>query len=236
MTSFEESYLIAVEKWILENQEEIEKAAEILGESSDFLLTTVGQVFPLVKYFYVFTAKLLGNPNSYEDTYFTKQFQNVNRKLNEIKENMHEVERITMRSSLNMQMFKYEAQIKFQYKMFMKIFTSESNKKLKIKEFVMMFENADDEQNLNGLYDQVTGNNMSGRAMLDEIVQTEHPSRRAVVEFCAYLKKLFVFGIIALIGYTAIKKGDAGEDMVKKWQTRMEDVEKHMKAAVGESE
>ncbi|KAI1886053.1 hypothetical protein AGOR_G00210070 [Albula goreensis] len=57
-------------------------------------------------------------------------------------------------------------------------------------------------------------------------------SRRAVEEFCARLKKLFVVGIIAVMGHAALKDGTVGEDMAKKWLGRMEDIEKRMKAAV----
>ncbi|XP_047006214.1 uncharacterized protein LOC108256181 isoform X2 [Ictalurus punctatus] len=76
--------------------------------------------------------------------------------------------------------------------------------------------------------------NSSGDAMLDTILATEQRSRRAVEEFCASMKKVFVVGIVALMGYAALKEGTVEEDMVKKWQDRMEEVEKRMKAAVDE--
>ncbi|KAF7692033.1 uncharacterized protein LOC124375460 [Silurus meridionalis] len=239
MASFEESYVIPLEKCILSNQEQIEEVARFLGQICEKVAGIVGNFSPLFKYIFLTSAKFLKDQNSEEEKRLFHHMQQVEQKLNQIYDEFDKMERMEMRSLLNSQYFKYETHIKFQYKMYNKMFTAETNKEQNIKNFITMFENADGEQNLIGLYDQITEKNLSGRAMLDEIVRTEQRSRRAVEEFCSQLKKLFVFGIIALIGYTAVKKGDVEEDMVtykivKQWETRMEDMQMRMKAAVDE--
>ncbi|KAG8009838.1 hypothetical protein GBF38_013888 [Nibea albiflora] len=102
----------------------------------------------------------------------------------------------------------------------------------KMEKFIIQYENTDSDLNLDALYYAVTGENTSGDPILETVVATEQRSRRSVEDFCARLKKLFVMGIIAVMGYSALKQGAVGEEMVKKWQNRMEDVEKRMKAAV----
>ncbi|KAI5611919.1 rapunzel 5 [Silurus asotus] len=237
MASFDESYLIPLEKWFLSNQEEIEAVARFFGETCEILAKDVGNISLLLKYSLLASAKLFKGQNSEQDERLFHHMQQVQQILNQIYDEFDKMERMEMRSFLNIQYFEYEAHLKFQYKMYNKMFTAETNKTQNIAQFITMFENTNGEQNLTDLYDQITGNKLKSNAvrpMLDEILRTEQWSRRAVEKFCAQLKKLFVFGIIALIGYTAIKNGNVREDMVNKWGTRMEEVQNRMKAAVNE--
>ncbi|KAI5092423.1 rapunzel 5 [Silurus meridionalis] len=239
MASFEEFFLKNLEPWILSNQEKIEAAARFFGETCEKVAGTVGNINPLLKFTLLALSKLFKGQNSEEAERLFHHMQQVKQKLNQIYDEFDKMERMEMQSLLKIQYFKYEKNIKSQYNMYNKMFTAETNKEQNIKRFITMFENADGEQNLIDLYDHITGNNLSGRPMLDEIVQNSQQSRRVVEEFCAQLKKLFVFGIIALIGYTAVKKGDVSEDVVTckivmEWQTRMEDMQMRMKAAVDE--
>ncbi|MCI4391200.1 hypothetical protein PGIGA_G00131440 [Pangasianodon gigas] len=224
-----------VAEWILENKDKIEKGVEILGQGCEILANTVGQFHPVLEAVFMVSAELLSNPDGKEAKYLAEQFESVNQKLEKVQVEIKKTELALQRSSLNLQNFKFYTQIINQYEMFKYIFTAKPKfKKLKIDEFLLYFEEYEGDKNLDCLYDAITKENTSGHAMLDTILITEQRSRRAVEEFCSCLKKVFVVGIIALMGYTALKEGTVGEDMVKKWQERMEDVEKRMKAAVDE--
>ncbi|KAF4076105.1 hypothetical protein AMELA_G00226640 [Ameiurus melas] len=224
-----------VEEWVLENKDKIEKGVEIMSQGCEVLAATVGQFHPILEAVFVASAELLSNPEGKEAKYLAEQFERVNQKLEGIQDEIEKIALELQRTSLNKQNFDREAQMISQYEKFQEFVIAKPKFKEKKKEkFLSHFENTDRDVNLDALYNSFIGENTSGDAMLDTILVTEQRSRRAVEEFCARLKKLFVVGIIAVMGYTALKEGTVGEDMVKKWQDRMEDVEKRMKAAVDE--
>ncbi|XP_017564173.2 uncharacterized protein LOC108433850 [Pygocentrus nattereri] len=224
-----------VEEWVLENKGKIEKGVEIMGQGCEILATTVGQFHPILEAVFVASAELLSNPEGKEAKYLAEQFERVNQKLEGIQDEIDKIALELQRTSMNKQNFDREAQMISQYEKFQEFVLAQPKFKEKKKEkFLSHFENTDGDLNIDALYNAVTGENTSGDAMLDTVVTTEQRSRRAVEEFCAQLKKLFLVGIIAVMGHTALKDGAVGEAMVKKWQDRMEDVEKRMKAAVDE--
>lgn len=224
-----------VEEWVLENRDKIEKGVEIMGQGCEVLASTVGQFHPILEAVFVASAEILSNPEGKEARYLTEQFDKVNQKLEGIQDEIGKIALELQRSSLNKQNFDREAQIISQYEKFQDFINAKPKFKEKKKEkFLSHYENTDRDVNLDALYNAVTGENTSGDPMLDTVVTTEERSRRSVEEFCARVKKLFVMGIIAVMGHASLKDGVIGEEMVKKWQDRMEDVEERMKAAVDE--
>ncbi|XP_051577966.1 uncharacterized protein LOC127454654 isoform X1 [Myxocyprinus asiaticus] len=222
-----------VEEWVLENKSKIEKGVEIMGQGCEVLAATVGQFHPILEAVFVASAEILSNPDGKEAKYLSEQFERINQKLEGIQDEIDKIALELQRTSMNKQNFDREAQMISQYEKFQDFVNAKSNFKEKKKEkFLSHYENTNGDLNIDALYNAVTGENISGDAMLDTVVTTEQRSRRAVEEFCARLKKLFVVGIIAVMGHAALKEGAVGEAMVKKWQGRMEDVEKRMKAAV----
>ncbi|KAM9436476.1 uncharacterized protein Hap1MRO34_000890 [Clarias gariepinus] len=227
--------MTGVKEWFEENRDSIEKGMEILGQGCEVLAATVGQFHPILEAVFMVSAELLSNPEGSEAKYLAEQFENVNRNLEKMQGDMKKTELALQRSSLNMENFNFYSQINEQYKMFNYIFTAKPKfKKVKIEEFLEFFDEYEGDKNLECLYNAITKENTSGDAMLDTILLTEQRSRRPVEEFCASMKKVFVIGVIALMGYTALKDGTVGEDLVKEWQVRMEAVEIRMKAAVDE--
>ncbi|XP_056617735.1 uncharacterized protein LOC130432415 [Triplophysa dalaica] len=224
-----------VEEWVLENKGKIEKGVEILGQSFEVLAATVGKLHPILEAVFVASAELLSNPDGKEAKYLTEQFEIINQKLEGIQ---HEIDKIALkmqRTSMNKQNFDSEAQMISQYENFQEFVNAKSNFKEKKKEmFLSHYKNTNGDLNIDALYNAVLGENTSGDPMLYTVVSTEQRSRRAVEEFCARLKKLFVMGIIAVMGHAALKDGAVGGAMVKKWQDRMEEVENRIKAAVDE--
>ncbi|KAG5271697.1 hypothetical protein AALO_G00182970 [Alosa alosa] len=222
-----------VEEWVLENRDKIEKGVEIMGQGCEVLASTVGQFHPILEAVFVASAEILSNPDGKEARYLTEQFEKVNQKLEGIQDEIGKIALELQRSSMNKQNFDREAQIISQYEKFQDFINAKPKFKEKKKEkFISHFENTDRDLNLDALYNAVTGENISGDPMLETVLNTEQRGRRAVEEFCARVKKLFVMGIIAVMGHASLKDGVIGEDMVKKWQDRMEDVENRMKAAV----
>lgn len=223
----------SVADWLLNNRDKIEKGVEIMGQASEVLAATVGQLHPVLEAVFVASAELLSNPDSKEARYLTQQFEMVNQKLEGIQDEVDKLALELQRTSMNKQNFDREAQMISQYEKFQVFVNAKPNyKEKKMEKFISHYESTDMDLNLDALYNSVTGENTSGDPMLETVVNTEQRSRRAVEDFCARLKKLFVVGIIAVMGYAALKEGGVGEEMVKKWQGRMEEVEKRMKAAV----
>ncbi|TWW80020.1 hypothetical protein D4764_10G0010500 [Takifugu flavidus] len=225
----------AVADWLVQNRDKIEKGVEIMGQASEVLAATVGQLHPVLEAVFVASAELLKNPDSKEARYMAQQFENVNQQLEGIQGTIDQIALELQRTSMNKQNFDREAQMVSQYEKFQDFVNAKSKfKEKKMEKFISHYENTEGDLNLDALYNAVVGSNISGDPILETVVTTEQRSRRAVEDFCARLKKLFVVGIIAVMGYAALKEGVVGEEMVKKWQERMEDVEKRMKAAVDE--
>ncbi|RVE63222.1 hypothetical protein OJAV_G00165850 [Oryzias javanicus] len=225
--------MATVADWVVKNRDKIEKGVEIMGQAAEVLASTVGQLHPILEAVFVASAELLSNPEGKEARYLTQQFEMVNQKLEGIQDEIDKIALELQKTSLNKQNFDQEAQMISQYEKFQEFVNAKPKFREKKKEkFLKQYENTDGDLNLEALYYAFTGENMSGDPMLDTVVATEQRSRRAVEDFCARLKKLFVIGIIAVMGYAALTEGNVEEELVKKWQTRMEDVENRMKAAV----
>ncbi|KAM9309595.1 rapunzel 5 [Pholidichthys leucotaenia] len=223
----------AVADWLVLNRDKIEKGVEIMGQASEVLAATVGQLHPVLEAVFVASAELLSNPDSKEARYLTKQFEEVNQKLEGIQDEIDKLALELQRTSMNKQNFDREVQMISQYEKFQDFVNAKPKFKEKKKEkFLSHYENTDSDLNLDALYNAVIGENTAGDPLLETVVMTEQRSRRPVEDFCARLKKLFVVGIIAVMGHAALQGGVVGEEMVKKWQGRMEEVEKRMKAAV----
>ncbi|XP_029360684.1 rapunzel 5 [Echeneis naucrates] len=225
--------MISVAEWLLQNSDKIEKGVEMMGQASEVLAATVGNLHPVLEAVFRATAELLSNPEGQEARYLTKQFELVSQKLEGIQDEIGQIARELQKTSMNKQNFDREAQMLSQYEKFQDFINAKPKfREKKMEKFLSHYEHTDGDLNLDGLYNAVLGQNLSQQPMLDTVVATEQRSRRPVEDFCARLKKLFVVGIIAVMGHAALKEGAVGEEMVKKWQVQMEEVEKRMKAAV----
>ncbi|XP_061802985.1 rapunzel 5 [Nerophis lumbriciformis] len=223
----------SVANWLVENRDKIEKGVDIMGQAAEVLAATVGQIHPILEAVFMASAEILNNPESKEAIYLTKKIEEVNEKVLGIQNEIDKIALELQRTSMNKQNFDREAQMLGQYEKFQEFLNAKPDWKVKKKEkFLKYYENTDGDLNLDALYNAVMGENTSGDPMLDTVVATEQRSRRAVEEFCASLKKLFVVGLIAIMGYAALKEGAVERDLMTKWQTRMEAVEKRMKTAV----
>lgn len=225
----------SVEEWVVKNRDKIEKGVEFMGQAAEVLASTVGQLHPILEAVFVASAELLGNPDSKEARYLTQQFVLVNQQLERVQNEVDTIALELIKASMNKQNHEREAQINSQYEKFQEFINAKPKfKEKKMEKFLSHYDYTDGDLNMDGLYNAVTGENISGDPMLEMVLIIEKRSRRAVEYFCVHLKKLFVMGIIAIMGYAALKDGVVGEEIVKKWKDRMEEVEKRMKAAVDE--
>ena len=219
--------------WLLKNKDAFERAVAMMGKGCEVLASTVGQLHPILEAVFMTSAEILGNPEGKEARYLTEQFEQVNRKLELLQAEQEQIARERVRSSMNKQSFDREAQMLSQYEKFQEFINAKPKFKAKKKEkFLSHYENTDGDLNLDALYHAVIGDNSTWKPMLENVVYVEARGRRAVEGFCASLKKLFVVGILAVMGHAALKEGEIDQEMVKKWQDRMETVEILMKAAV----
>ncbi|CAL9706318.1 unnamed protein product [Knipowitschia caucasica] len=224
-----------VADWLVQNRDKIEKGVEIMGQASEVLAATVGQLHPVLEAVFMASSEIFSNPDGQEARFLTQQLEQVNSKLEGIQNEIDQIALELQRTSMNKQNFDREAQMLSQYEKFQDFVNAKPKfKEKKMQKFISHFENTDGDLNLDSLYNSLTGENMSGDPMLETVVTTERRNRRAVEDFCARLKKLFVVGIIAVMGHAALTEKAVGEEMVEKWQTRMADVETRMKAAVEE--
>ncbi|KAJ3598554.1 hypothetical protein NHX12_002063 [Muraenolepis orangiensis] len=225
--------MINVADWLVENRGKIEEGVKFLGKASEVLASTVGQFHPILKAVFVASGEILNNPEGEEARYLAEQFELVNQKLESIQNEVDQIGSALEISSMNKQNFEREAQMLSQYEKFQEFLKAKPEFKGKKKEkFLSHYENTGGDLNLDALYNAVTGQNIAGKLMLVTVVTGKARSRRAVEDFCACLKRLFLVGIIAIMGHAALKEGAVDEEMMKKWQERMEDVETRMKAAV----
>ncbi|XP_077384379.1 rapunzel 5 [Festucalex cinctus] len=223
----------SVADWLVNNRDKIEKGVDIMGQASEVLAATVGQLHPILEAVFLASAEILSNPEGKEAVYLSQKIEQVNQKLEGIQSEIDQIALELQRTSMNKQSMDREAHILGQYDKFQEFINAKAGMKEKKKEkFIKYYENTEADLNLDALYNSVVGETAAGDPMLDTVVATEQRSRRAVEDFCARLKKLFVVGLIAVMGYAALKEGAVETGLVAKWQERMEAVEKRMKAAV----
>ncbi|XP_077432666.1 rapunzel 5 [Vanacampus margaritifer] len=223
----------SVANWLLDNKDKIEKGVDIMGQASEVLAATVGQLHPILEAVFMASAEILSNPEGKEAIYLSQKIEQVNQKLVGIQSEIDQIALELQRTSMNKQNMDREAHVLGQYEKFQEFINAKPSMKEKKKEkFIKYYENTEADLNLDALYNAVMGENTAGDPMLDTVVTTEQRSRRAVEDFCARLKKLFVVGLIAVMGYAALKEGALETGLMTKWQERMVAVEKRMKAAV----
>ncbi|XP_006641837.1 protein rapunzel-like [Lepisosteus oculatus] len=222
-----------VEEWVMENKEKIEQGVEIMGKGCEILAATVGQLHPILEAVFVASKEILCNPESKEAKYLTEQFEKVNQRLEGIQDDIESIQRERQKISMNKQNFDLEVQMISQYEKYLEFVSAKPKfKEVRKDKFMNHFQATDGDMNLDALYNAVIGENLSGESVLETVLVTEERSRRAVEEFCAQLKKLFLVGLIAVMGHASLKEGAVGEALMREWGQRMEEVERRMKAAV----
>ncbi|XP_023686285.2 rapunzel 4 isoform X2 [Paramormyrops kingsleyae] len=203
--------------------EVFDKGAEAVDSSAeDFSVFSIS--LPLVQL-------ALDNTESTEAEYMKEQFQKVWEHLEVMSEEVERINQQIRKSEVDVAYFQVEENLNNVFRKYMDILNAKPKfRAVKKKLFLKHFEKTGGDLNLDAIYGAVTGS--SGEPLLETVLAIEQRSRRAVEEFCSGLKKLFIMGIIAVMGHAALNQGEVGEELVSKWQERMGEVERRMKAAV----
>lgn len=222
-----------ISEWLVENKEKIEKGVEIMAQASRVLASSIGQLHPVLEAVFKVSAELLKNPESSEANYLTQQLAKVNDQLTVIQNEMDQIELEMMTTSMNKKNFDWEVHILSQFESFQDFLNAKPKFKEKKKEkFMTHYNVTEGDMNVEALYNAVMEDTCVEKPILEIVLATKEKNRKAVEDFCARLKKLFVVGIISIMAYSAFKEGAVDSDTVKKWKERMENVEGKMKAAV----
>uniref|UniRef100_A0A8K9VD29 Rapunzel 4 n=1 Tax=Oncorhynchus mykiss TaxID=8022 RepID=A0A8K9VD29_ONCMY len=201
-----------LQKIVAEKKNVVETVMEVFEQGAEVVASIAGDLFPVFAIAAPIVKLALDNVESKEAAFMKEQFQKVRERLEVVSEEMQRInEEIKYMDILN-------AKPKFR----------EVKKKLFMEHFVK----TGGDKNLHTLYSAVTGDNFSGESVLEITLNYEEKSRRAMEDFCARLKKLFCIGLIALMGYTALKDCDDEEKLLQDWGEKMKDVQVKMNAVI----
>ncbi|XP_029593033.1 protein rapunzel-like isoform X2 [Salmo trutta] len=159
------------------------------------------------------------------------QFQKVRERLEVVSEEMQRINEEIKKSGVDADYFSVEENISNQFRKYMDILNAKPEfRVVKKKRFMEHFVKTGGDKNLHILYRGVMGDSVE--SVLDITFKYEEKSRPAMEEFCARLKKLFWIGLIALMGYTALKDCDDEEKLLQDWGKKMKEVQMKMNAVI----
>ncbi|KPP67911.1 hypothetical protein Z043_113445 [Scleropages formosus] len=222
-----------LQKVLVDKKDMVESVMEVLEKGAEAVASIAGDLFPVFSIAAPLVQLALDNVESKEAEYMTEQFQKVRDRLDVISE---EVERITQeikKSGVDAAYFQVEENITNQFRKYMDILKAKPKfKDAKKKQFLEHFDKTGGDKNLHTLYSAVTGDNFSGESVLEITLNYEEKSRRVMEDFCARLKNLFCVGIIALLGYAALKGYGEEEKFLQDWREKVEAVQLKMNAVI----
>ncbi|KAM3873010.1 rapunzel 4 [Diretmus argenteus] len=222
-----------LKKLVADKKDVVESVMEVFEQGAEIVASIAGDLFPIFSIAAPLVQLALDNVESREAEFMKLQFQKVRERLEVISE---EVQRITdeiKKSGVDAAYFSVEENITNQFRKYMDILNAKPKfREVKKKLFLEHFVKTGGEKNLNTLYNAVTGDNFSGESVLEITLNYEEKSRRPLEDFCARLKKLFCIGLIALIGYTALKGCGDEEDILNDWGKKMKDVQDKIHAVI----
>lgn len=158
-----------------------------------------------------------------------REFQSVNQRLDQLSQMNRNTLAEIKRQVTIVQLSPVEANLKNQFRMFMKIMEAKLEDRDKRKEdFVDSYGNDNGDQNLHTLYDSVVGKSkVFGRPVLEVYLEHSGGDRQTMENLCTQLIYLFCIGLIALMGYTAIIEDDE-ESLNEEWTQNMQHVQEKM--------
>ncbi|XP_063054287.1 protein rapunzel-like [Engraulis encrasicolus] len=211
----------------------MEPVMDLFEQGAEMVAVAVIDLSPVFKVASQIVQLALGNVESEEAEYTRQQFQKVRDSLEVASE---EVQRINAEIKMRVAdatYFSVEENLTNQFRKYMDILKAEPKfREVKKKLFLEHFNRTRGDKNLITLFNAVTGDNFLGESVLEIVLNYEQKSRRPVEDFCARLKKLFCIGLIALMGYNALKGGDDEEDLFRKWGGKMKDVQSEMTSVI----
>ncbi|KAF7658305.1 hypothetical protein LDENG_00014430 [Lucifuga dentata] len=222
-----------LQKLIAERKSMVETVMDVLQQGAEVVASIAGDLFPVFAIAAPIVKLALDNVESKEAAFMKEQFQKVRERLEVVSEQIQRINDEIKKSGVDAAYFSVEENITNQFRKYMDILNAnEKFREVKKKLFLDHFVKTGGDKNLHILYSAVTGDNFSGEPVLEIILNYEKKSRRAMEDFCARLKKLFCIGLIALMGYTALKKCDDEDELLKDWGEKMKVVQAKMNTVI----
>nr|XP_055067852.1 uncharacterized protein LOC129449104 [Misgurnus anguillicaudatus] len=170
------------------------------------------------------------------EEYTNEQFQKVQDRLSVITNKMSQINLEIEKNTMNNKYFKEEQNLRNQFSKFMEIFdVNPPHREARKDMFMDDFKRSGGDKNLHKLYNAVTGDNLSGKPLLETVLVCEQKNLRQVENFCTKLKHLFCIGLIALLGYLSLKGKDEEkllQERKDEWGQKMEVVQSKINEAI----
>ncbi|XP_029928069.1 protein rapunzel-like [Myripristis murdjan] len=203
-------------------------------------METIKEVVNIAKPFLELAApalhQFINNVQSKEVSFVKEQILTLKNKLDVISAQQKEISREMEKSSMDLQYFKIESNIRYQYEKFIDILEAEEKLQEEKKEiFLEQFVHTGDDSNLDSLYDAVMGKGLSEKSILDVVNRHAAGDRGLLVDFCVRLMKLLMKGLTALLGHCGLNQEMSAERVKEKteeWRSKIKDVELKMKLTI----
>lgn len=222
-----------LQKLVADRKDLVETVMDVFEQGAEVIASIAGDLFPVFSIAAPIVKLALDNVESKEAAFMKEQFQKVRERLEVVSEQIQRINDEIKKSGVDAAYFSVEENITNQFRKYMDILNAKPKfREVKKKLFLDHFVKTGGDKNLHTLYNAVTGDNFSGESVLEITLNYEQKSRRAMEDFCARLKKLFCIGLIALMGYTALKECDDEEVLLKDWGEKMKTVQAKMNTVI----
>ncbi|XP_035240571.1 protein rapunzel-like isoform X2 [Anguilla anguilla] len=222
-----------LQRLVSENKSVVESVMDVFEQGAEVVASIAGDLFPVFSIAAPIVRLALGNVESKEATFMKEQFQKVRDRLEVVSEEVQRINQEITKSVNDARYFSVEENLTNQFRKYMDILNAKPKfREVKKKLFLEHFAKTGGDKNLHTLYNAVTGDNFSGESVLEITLNYEKKSRRPMEDFCARLKKLFCVGLIALMGYTALKEGGDEDELLQEWGEKMKAVQWKMNAVI----
>ncbi|XP_028837703.1 rapunzel 4 [Denticeps clupeoides] len=218
-----------LQKLVADKKNVVETVMDVFEQGAEVVASIAGDLFPVFSIAAPIVKLALDNVESKEAEYMREQFQKVRDRLESVSEEIQLINNEIKKSGADAAYFSVEENLTNQFRKYMDILNAKPKfREVKKKLFLEHFIKTGGDKNLHTLYSAVTGGGWSGESVLEITLNYEQKNRRVVEDFCARLKKLFCIGLIALMGYNALKGGDDEEKLLQEWSEKMKDVQEKM--------
>ncbi|XP_031431916.1 rapunzel 4 [Clupea harengus] len=224
-----------LQRLVADKKNVVETVMDVFEQGAEVVASIAGDLFPVFAIAAPIVRLALDNVESKEAEYMKEQFQKVRDRLEAVSEEIQRINEEIKKSAADAAYFSVEENLTNQFRKYMDILNAKPKfREVKKKLFLEHFNKTGGDKNLITLYNAVTGDNFSAESVLEITLNYEQKSRRVVEDFCARLKKLFCIGLIALMGYNALKGCDEEEekDVLRDWGEKMQVVQRKMTAVI----
>ncbi|XP_023686284.2 rapunzel 4 isoform X1 [Paramormyrops kingsleyae] len=222
-----------LQKLLVDKKETVETVMEVFEKGAEVIASMAGDLFPVFSIAAPLVQLALDNVESKEAEYMKEQFQKVRERLEVMSEEVERINQQIKKSGVDAAYFQVEENLTNQFRKYMDILNAKPKfREVKKKLFMEHFAKTGGEKNLNTLYGAVTGDNFSDESVLEITLNYEEKNRRSMEDFCARLKHLFCVGLIALLGYSALKECDDVDKILQDWNEKTNEVQAKMNAVI----